>query len=107
MPRNRGEQDKALKSMFRDIGWKSPEINKSLQKAPAAIWPLMQGIDTVVNKKPGTMERAKDYFKKKELEIAPPIGAQPGAKLEGVNPTIAPVPKSVNVPKSIPQKKKK
>ena len=87
-PKNRTEQDKALKGMFRDIGWKSPEIMKTVQKAPGMIWPLMQGIDQVVSKRPGTMERAKDYFKKKDLEIPAP----PGAKLDGVRPTVPAAP---------------
>jgi hypothetical protein len=71
-PQNRTEQERELQKMFRDVGWKSPQLQQLLRKAPQLVYPLMQGIDQATDKNPGSWERAKGLFKRKELLMPSP-----------------------------------
>lgn len=84
-PIDRGQQKLELQRMFREIGWKDPEIMHLLQKDPPKFWRLMQSIDNTADEKPATMDKAKAYFKKKELQFEPPPG-DPYRKSPGAAP---------------------
>jgi hypothetical protein len=78
-PKNRSEERRDMQRLFRQVNLKSPEILKTVERAPQVVYPLLQGIDEAVRKVgPNAMDRLKQNLEKNEyLPMLPPSGQVP------------------------------
>jgi len=77
-PTGKQDMSREMQKMFREVGWhKNPAVMQLIKTKPQVAYPLMQSIDQAVNQSPMSMDKAKGWFKRRDLMPA----VQPGSQM--------------------------